>query len=82
MSESRKSGWVEGVGRAYIGELEEKGDGRCRVWLGNPCSLEERKAALLEKHCCLERGSFSGSRRELFRRRRQRSRCDPRLEAC
>lgn len=44
--------------------------------------LEERKAALLGRHCCLERGSFSGLRREQFRRLHQRRRCDLVLEAC
>ena len=70
MFESRKSGWAVRIGRACIDGLEEKGDGRRRVWWGNACSLEEREAALLERHCCLEQGNFSGSRRELFRRHR------------
>ena len=51
------------------------------VWLGSLCSVEERKAALLEMHCYHEKGSFSGSHRELFRRRRQRRRCGLVLEA-
>lgn len=57
-------------------------DDHCILWLGSPCSLEERKAALLGRHYCLEKGSFSGLRRELLRRRHQRRRCDLVLEAC
>lgn len=57
-------------------------DCRCSVWLGSLCRLEEKKAALLGRHCCLEKGSFSGLGRELFHRRHQRRRCDLVLEAC
>lgn len=42
---------------------------------------EERKAALLGRHCYFEKDSFSGLRRELFRRHRQRRRCDQVREA-
>ena len=82
MSEIRKSQSVGKVGKAHIYGLEVKVDGRCRVWLGSLCRLEERKSALLGRHCCLERGSFSGLRRVLFRRRHRRRRCDRVLEAC
>ncbi len=82
MFESRKSRSVGGVGKGYIDELEVMADRRCRVSSGSLCSLEEEKAALLERHCCLEKGSFSGLHRELFRRHHQRRRCDPKFEAC
>ncbi len=57
-------------------------DGRYRAWSGSLCSVEERKAALLGRHCCLEKGSSSGLRRELFRRHHRKRRCDLVLEAC
>lgn len=42
------------IGKAYIDELEVKGDDHCRVWWESLCRLEERKAGLLGRHCCLE----------------------------
>ena len=82
MLESRRDQSVGEVGKGYIDELEAKADDRCRVWSESLCSLEERKAALLGRHCCLERGSFSGLRRGILRHRRQKRRCDLMLEAC
>lgn len=80
---SRKSRSVGGSGRACIDELEAKVDDRYKVGSESPCSLEEtRKAALLGRHCCLEKGSFSGLRRELLRHYRQRRRCDLMFAAC
>ena len=67
------------IGKAYIDELEVKVEDHCRVWWESLCRLE---AALLEMHCCLERGSFSGLRREQSRRRHQKRRCDLAREAC
>lgn len=67
---------VERVGKAYIGELEAKVDARCNFLSGSLCMLEEGKAALLGRHCCLARGGFSGLRRELSRHRHRRRRCD------
>ena len=80
--EIRKSQSVERVGKAYIGELEVKVDGRCNFLSGSLCRLEEGKAALLGRHCCLGRGSFSGLRQELSRHRHRRRRCDLVPEAC
>ena len=74
--ESRRSRLVGRFGKAYIDELEVKVDDRCRVCLGSLCSVAERKAALLGRHCCLEKGSFFDLRRVLFRRRHQMRRCD------
>ena len=65
----------------YIDELEVKVDGRCRVWLVSLCRLEEKKVALLGRHCCPGKSSFSGLRREKFHRRHQRRRCDLVTEA-
>lgn len=80
--ESRKSQSVERVCKTYIDELEAKEDDRCSFWSGSLCMLEEQKAALLGRHCCLGKDSFSGSRRELSRHRHQRRRCDLVPEAC
>ena len=57
-------------------------DDHCRVWSESLYSLEEGKAALLGRYCCPVKGSFSGLRRELFRRRHQRRRCDLVLGTC
>ena len=69
------------IGKGCIDELEAKVDDRCKVWLESPCSLVERKSALLGRHCCLEKGGSSGLHRELLRRHYQRRRCDLMLEA-
>lgn len=82
MFESRKGRSVGRVGKACIDGLEVTVDGHCGVWLGSLCRLEERKTALLGRRCCLEKGSSSGLRPELFHRRHQRRRCDLVLEAC
>ena len=80
MLESQRSRSVGVFGRAYIDELEAKADDHCRVWWESPCSLVERWR-LLGRHCCLEKDSFCGMRRELVHHRHQRRRCDLKLEA-
>lgn len=82
MFESRRSRSVGVIDKGYIDELEVKVVDRCRIYSESPYSLVERKAALVEKHCCLEKGGFSGLRQELLRRHHQRRRCGLRFEAC
>lgn len=82
MLQSRRSRSIGVVDKAYIDGLEAKVVDRCRICSESPCSLVERKAALVERHCCLEKGGFSGLRQELLRHRRQRRKCGLRFETC